>query len=262
MTKTYETRGPITARLALPAGAIDVETDDTGETVLELEPQNDAAEKMLDELRIAMDGSELVVEVPARRGLLRSGPEFDLHLRCPGGSTMKIQTASADVSLRGLYGDVEVRTASGDIQVERVDGSATMASASGDVEIGEGRGPVEVNTASGGVEIGKAFAGLKASLVSGDLRVLGAEGGAEVRTTSGDLRLEAVGAGSIHASTVSGDVSAMVRPGLDVWMDVISTSGETVSELEPCDAAPASRERLVELRVRSVSGDVTIGRTS
>jgi hypothetical protein len=262
MTKTYETRGPIAARLALPSGSIDVETDDAGETVLEIEPQNGAAEEMLDDLRVTMDGSELVVEVPSRRGPFRSGPEFDLHLRCPAGSTMKVQTASADVSLQGRYGDVEVRTASGDIQVERVEGSAALASASGDVEIGEGRGPVEVNTTSGDVEIGQACAGLKASLVSGDLRVLGADGGAEVRTTSGDLSLEAVGAGSVHASTVSGDVSAMVRPGLDVWMDVLSTSGETVSELEPCDGAPASRERLVELRIRSVSGDVTIGRSS
>lgn len=260
MRRTFETAGPITLRARIAAGDIAVEASDAGETIVEFEPQNEAAERLIEEVRVEMRGEEVLIEVPEHRGLFGHSPEFHLRVACPHGSTIEARTASADVRIRGQLGDVDVKTASGDIQADQADGETRLATASGDVELGSGRGPVSVSTASGDVVVGRAAAGLRANLTSGDLSVDEVEGGLTANTISGDVSVDAVGPGAIHVNTVSGDVCVGVRTGCDVWMDVRSLSGDTSSELETLDGPPADRSSLVELEISTVSGDVSIER--
>jgi DUF4097 and DUF4098 domain-containing protein YvlB len=203
---------------------------------------------------------ELLIEVPERRGLFGRGPEFDLRVACPAGSSVESRSASADVHIRGRLKDVDVTTASGDIQVEQSDGETRITSASGDVELGSGRGPVSVSATSGDVRIGRAAAGLRINLVSGDLGVHEVEGGLTAEIISGEVDVAAVSPGAIHVKTVSGDVRVGVKAGCDVWMDVRSVSGHTSSELEGSDGPPADRSSLVELEISTMSGDVSIKR--
>jgi hypothetical protein len=62
-------------------------------------------------------------------------------------------------------------------------------------------------------------------------------------------------------SCVSGDVRVATRPGLALWIDVQSVSGSVSSDLEVGEA-PGGGDAQVELRVRTVSGDVRITRAA
>jgi hypothetical protein len=62
---------------------------------------------------------------------------------------------------------------------------------------------------------------------------------------------------------ISGDVTVGVRTGARVYVDANTISGSTSSEFELSDspaAAPAADAPLVELFVKTVSGDIRIER--
>ena len=267
--QAFQTPGEIELEIRVPAGAVRIEAVETAETRVLVEPLDDAARELLDQVRVesreGAAGMRVTVEVPERKGWgfrFGSGPEFRVEVTCPYGSRLDLRTASADLSARGRLGDVRVKTASGEVEVEDVDGRATIQSASGDVELARVTGLLEVHSASGDVSVGRALGGLKANLVSGDLSVREAAGDVDVNTVSGDQRLESVAGSSITLEAVSGDVEVAIARGANVWLDVKSLSGDTASDLLPGDGAPADDAPVVELRVKTVSGDVSIRRAA
>jgi len=116
--------------------------------------------------------------------------------------------------------------------------------ASGDIELEIVRGPLSVNSASGDVTIGEAYDNVTANTVSGDQ-----EHGAVMR-------------GKVSAHSVSGDVTIGVRRGSKVYLDCNTVSGDTSSELELTTDAPDGDGPLVEIRAKTVSGDIRITRAS
>jgi Putative adhesin len=265
MQRTFDNvTGPLTLDLRVQAGSIVVAAGGTNQVEVELEPLNEAARQALDavviDLRARADGHVLVVEVPEWRGMgfLGRGREFDLRVRCPESPHVKVRSASADFAGRGALASLEVKTASGDAEAEQVEGEVRLQSASGDVELAAVGGTIDLNTASGDVTIGRADGAVRARLVSGDLALRDARDSVEVQTVSGDQRLEAVSAGAIGLGSVSGDIRVGVRQGTNVWMDIRSLSGDTTSELTPTDGPTSDDAPLVELRIKSVSGDVQI----
>jgi DUF4097 and DUF4098 domain-containing protein YvlB len=117
-----------------------------------------------------------------------------------------------------------------------------VQTASGDVEVGVARGPVNVATASGDVEVGEAYDSVSAN------------------TVSGDQRHGAVMQGAVGAHSVSGDIEIGVRRGSKVWLDCNTVSGDTSSELEVKADVPDGDGPLVEIRAKTVSGDIRITR--
>ena len=79
-------------------------------------------------------------------------------------------------------------------------------------------------------------------------------------TVSGDQEHGAVLRGRLAAHSVSGDVHIGVRRGSKVFLDCNTVSGDTSSELE-CHVRGAGRRRpVVEIRAKTVSGDILITR--
>ncbi|HVD29521.1 MAG TPA: hypothetical protein VNC79_13625, partial [Mycobacteriales bacterium] len=77
----------------------------------------------------------------------------------------------------------------------------------------------------------------------------------------GDVTVGAVTGGTVQVTTVSGDASVGVTPGLRVWLDLSSVSGRIVSQLDdggPAGDGPAA----LTLAMRSVSGDLRIHRAA
>jgi DUF4097 and DUF4098 domain-containing protein YvlB len=265
---TFETPGPLELDLNVPAGKVELEATESATTEVELEPINgdDASRGLIERTRVELrprgDGHELVVEVPSERGFgIRFGrtPEVRLRVRCPQGAKVKVRSRSADIEAHGSFGPTDVRTFSGDIEWGSVDGDGSLVSTSGDVRVAAVTGKLELKTVSGNAEIGTVAGDLKVDAVSGDVRVDDAEGSVTSKTVSGDQRLT-VAEGKVALVSVSGDLEARVRRGSRVFVDANAVSGDVSSELELSEATTTETGPLVEIRARSVSGDVRIAR--
>jgi len=270
--RTFQTPGKVKLRISLSGG--DVQLAAHGEPRVDVELialRNDevtqaAIEEAVVEARERADHTEIVVEIQRKGsgwGFLGRGPSVGIRIQCPERASAEISTASADVTGRGALGDIEMKSASGDIALETID-SLKATTASGDVSAGEVLGEANVKTASGDVEVRLAHGALSLNLASGDAVVGDAKGPISVATVSGDQDVRSVEAGEVKLQSVSGDVRVGVRPGRRLWIDATSVSGSMTSELpmeSGADSAGAADPE-IELRARTVSGDVTIVRAA
>jgi hypothetical protein len=261
VTERFPTPGPVLLDLRIPAGAVEVAATETDETEVSVEPLNGPARDRMDEFTISLDGDRLRVEAPEERFRIGRSPEYAVAVRCPAGSRARLRSASADLSARGRLGALEVKTASGDVTAGEVEGDARVESASSDVRLDAVGGETLVQTASGDLELGRAGGPVKVNSVSGDVRLREAHARTQVQTVSGDLRIDLLAGGSLDLNAVSGDVDVAVVPGAAVWLDVRSLSGDTHSELD-AGGEPGDGEAVIEIKGKTVSGDVRIRRAS
>jgi DUF4097 and DUF4098 domain-containing protein YvlB len=272
--QSFHTPGPVALRLRVPAGEIEIETMDGEDTTVEVVPlRNDEATlAAVEETRIDVrgrpsGGHEVRVDVPERGSTSRLGflfnrsPEVRVSIRCPHHAELQLKTRSADLDGRGRFGNTEVESTSGDTVIGEIDGSARVHAVSGDVRIGRVGGTSELQTVSGDIllEAGNGPAALQS--VSGDLQLRDAGGSVNVNTVSGDQWVDNAGNGPVSSQSVSGDIRVGVRPGLRVWIDAASRSGDVTSELDVGDA-PAAEGAVAELRIQTLSGDVAIVRSA
>ena len=248
-TESFATPGATRLEVNIPAGDLEIETIAGESTTVELEVRGRDAEELEREAQIELRqrGERYEVVVAAhRRGLNlfrgRDG-EYRVRIATPHGADLELNVASADIDGRGRYGDVRVNTASGDVGLEHVGGEARLDSASGDVRIVRA-GSVKLNSASG------------------DVRIDEAADGADVNTASGDVDLRSVRAGEVKVNSASGDIEIGIAKGSRLWVEAQSLSGETSSELELESGAPIDPDEgpLVELRARTLSGDISVRR--
>lgn len=159
-------------------------------------------------------------------------------LRVPGSSAYRfdpLKTASGDIAITGVAGEIEAKSASGDLTLSRVAGRVSAASASGDVSVTESSGIVNARSASGDVKVEIA-------------------------------RLE--GEGSMTFSSASGDVSVEIPRGIDAEVEISTASGrlETDFPLTVDDRETGRRKKAVgrlgsgryPLKITSASGDVIL----
>jgi DUF4097 and DUF4098 domain-containing protein YvlB len=190
-----------------------------------------------------------------RRGL-------DLTIKAPAGSDLEVRAASADVACVGRLGDVDLRTASGDITLATATGTVAANSASGDISISEAGADVAVRSTSGDVRIGRARGSVIGGTVSGDFSVGACGGSLTANTVSGDVEARDLSGGRVELTTVSGDVYASVTPGIALYLDLSSTTGDIHSDLDEdaADGAGAPQPVALEIKCRTVSGDIRIAR--
>lgn len=257
MERTFETPTPPRLDLRLPSGAIEVDAVETDRTEIRLDGPDDLLERATVEQR----GDTILVDVPSRKGFFLgwSGPELRLVVRCPADARLAARTKSADVTVRGPLASADVASASGDVELDTVARGAEVKTASGDVEIRE-TGSLVANTASGDVSVRIVHGTLKVNAVSGDVQIDSAGGDADVSSVSGDATLRAVHHGSVRVNAVSGDVEVGIRRGSRVHVDASTLSGDTHSDLELGGDAAAGDGPVVELRVKTVSGDISVVR--
>jgi hypothetical protein len=266
MQKTFETAGPPRLDIRVPSGEVLIEPGREGVTEVELIGHDDASRQAVEEARVELtdNGQRVVIDVNPRSGsffgLVLGRGGVTCRVRCPEGASVDARTKSADVQGRGRFASVEVQTASGDVMFDDVEQGASAKTASGDIRFERvGRG-VSAQSASGDVHVGAMGEGGAIQTVSGDAFVGTAGASLSLTTVSGDIRVDAVHEGNINLGAVSGDVVVGVRRGSRLWVDAQSISGETESELELAGTPISDEGPLVELRAKTVSGDIRVVR--
>jgi len=267
MQKTFEVEGPVELDVRLTSGDIDVDPNTEGSVEIELIAHDEESQRLIDNARIELNPHghrpTILVDVPQKRGFSisifgRSG--IECRIRCPHDSGLSVRTKSADISARGVLGGLNVQTASGDVDIDRVSGGVNVKSASSDFSAREVGGGVNIQTASGDIDLSVARGPINVTSVSGDISIGEAYDNVNANSVSGDQDHGAVMQGIVAAHSVSGDVTIAVRRGSKAFLDCTTVSGDTTSELELSSDAPAGDGPLVEIRAKTVSGDIRITR--
>ena len=268
--QSFEAPGHASVRVEIPAGVLAVETWPEPRVEVEVAPTrgDERSAAAAAETRISATERagrrEVVVRAPKREGKLGiawgRGPELAVTVRCPEGTDVGLAAQSADLEAQGPLGAVSVRSASGDATLQDA-ASLSFATASGDLSAGSIGGELTAKSASGDVDVRAVGGAGSVNTVSGDVRIGSTGDTLAVRTVSGDVDVEAAAAGVVIGS-VSGDVEVGAVPGLVLWIDAQSVSGTMTSELDVGDEPAADGGQTVELRIRTVSGDVRVSRSA
>jgi DUF4097 and DUF4098 domain-containing protein YvlB len=262
----FEHPTPVAVALKARSGVVRLSAESRDDVQVSVEPMDgkDASREAAEQTRVVLEGDTLVVEVPGADNawLWRRSARLAITVRVPSGSSVTGRSASADVTATGAWSAVRLDVASADVELQEVTGDLQIDSASGDLKLGRVGGSASLETASGDVRVDDVTGDVSAKSASGDIR-LGAIGGRlRVSTASGDVGIGRLSQGRSEIKTASGDVEIGIAAGANVWLDLNTASGRTISGLNPQPgAAPAEDQPLLELRVRTASGDITVNRS-
>ena len=272
----FPVHGPARLFIEFGAGHITLEACDTDLVTVDLRGDDDAADALAAETAVEQRGEQVVIAVPRRTGFLRRAPRLRLRVTLPTGSRVDARSESAELDATGQLGDVQVKAGSGDTRIEHAydvkvqsgsgdvsigtaEGAATLAAGSGDVTVRAITGPGRVSTGSGDIRVEHAHGPLQANSGSGDVQLDAAEGDVNANTASGDQAVHRVARGRVKLNSASGDVHVAVVDGTPAWVDVHTVSGSIDSALSDGEP-PVEGEDAVEMRVRTVSGDIFLAR--
>lgn len=267
MKKTFPTPHPVSLHVELGAGRLAVTLDETDSTTIAIE--GDGA----DECAVEQRGDRVVVVAPSRRSTFGRGTPLDVNITGPAGCTLWAKTGSADVTVDGPAGGLQVKSGSGAVRADHARQEAVISTGSGDVSIGVAGASLRVKTGSGNVRaddvsgsavvscgsgdvhLGSAHAETAIRAASGDIEVSEAHAGLTAGSASGDVTVGRISSGGVKVKCVSGDVHLGVAPGVPVWTDVSSVSGKLHSDLVGA-GKPEDGQGFIEIRATTVSGDV------
>ncbi|MCJ7450889.1 MAG: DUF4097 domain-containing protein [Steroidobacteraceae bacterium] len=202
--------------------------------------------------------------------------DTDLVIRVPAGSSLSVNTISADITAQGVAGAQRLQSVSGDIRTVAGSEDVECKSVSGDVAIdGSGKkGLIGITTVSGDVKALKVAGEVNASTVSGDVLLgLGVTERSRVRSTSGDLvmAMRLAGDGKFDAETISGDVRLNLFGDVEAEYDISTFSGDIRNCFGPkpvstSEYTPGKELRFSEgkassrVRIKSLNGDIKLCR--
>ena len=260
MEQTFETPGHLQLDLHIPAGSIRIRAEETAQTQVSI-----TGERTSEAVRIAFDDvrqgeQRLTIEYRERGKLFGwGGTEMRVDLTVPIGTDVACDTGSADLEIMGRIGSLSFRSGSGNCRFDDVDGDVNVTVASGDMAGTAVGGGLSFHSASGDARVREVGRDVGGKSASGDVSLGTVAGSVRLATVSGDVEIGSVAVGSTSVRSVSGDVEVAVARGTRVYLDISSTSGDTVSELDMSDPSTGAGPDL-DLQVNTVSGDIRIVR--
>jgi Putative adhesin len=278
---TFDTPNPISATIDVAFGDIRISAGDRGDTIVEVRP-SDASNaedvKAAELTRVQYDGERLHVKAPRLRSWVSrsSGGSIEVMVQLPAGSGLHGAGGLADFCCEGRLGDCRIKTGlghiqvgeaatlslktgTGDIVVDHATGGAEVTTASGDVRLSELDGSAVVKNSNGDTWVGVARGDVRITAANGRIAVDEARGSVVAKSANGDVRVSDVARGSAVLQTQVGDLEVGIREGTAAWLDVSSTAGRVHNALAAADAPEPSAET-VEVRARTIAGDVVIRR--
>ncbi|MGH9303676.1 MAG: DUF4097 family beta strand repeat-containing protein [Acidimicrobiales bacterium] len=252
----FKTTGPIEADVSLGSGLLEVRAAAGDELTVSLEAfgrESRRAQEVIEASEVTFGDGRLRVHVPTRPF---KAVEVHCELCVPGGSSLGLRSASADLRCGVRLGALSAKTASGDVEIDRAD-KVSFSSASGDLDCKQVDRALLVKAASSDVSVQSLDGEADLSLASGDIELGAVTGSLRVNTASGDVSVGRAGKGRLVVNTASGDVSVGVAAGIGAYLDATSLSGEMTCEL-PMQERSVD-EAALEIVCRTMSGDIRIG---
>lgn len=273
MDYTFETPAPPDLAIEIGSGTVEVIAGETnGRTLVTVTGRGS------EETTVEQQGTSIAIIGPrSRHGFSFSlgSSQLTVRVSTPTGSSLRTKLGSADLRATGILGrcslrsgsgnnqledigDLEATCGSGDLQVGAVTGNVSTRSGSGNLRLGSVSGAVEAVVGSGDIHLGDIGQAITTKSGSGDVRIRTCGQGAQLSTASGDLVIDQLVGGTLQAKTASGDIEVGVQAGLPTWTDIHTVTGDVRSSLANL-GAPAEGSPYVELRLRTVSGDIVVG---
>lgn len=255
--------GPVQTEVELGSGVLLVTASDnlTATVTITAADGREGSRSAAEQTVVEFDRDRLSIHTPRNSGwtFLRGG-QLRIEVRLPVDSDLTARLGSADMRTTGRLGTVEVKTGSGDVSVAETSGALRVQSGSGDIRTDVIGGELSVTTASGDVSATRVGAATVKG-ASADISIEETNGPVRLNTASGDIRIGAVRGPELHANSASGDVMVGVPAGTQVWLDLNTVSGSTMSDLQMTGQA-AAHGPVATVQVRTVSGDIQIRRVS
>lgn len=184
-----------------------------------------------DIVEIEADGNELEIEAVSATGHAIA----DLELTVPTGASLEISAPFADVTIRGIQGDVSVETVEGDIHLEGGRGQVQLHAVDGDIMVSGAQGNVQVASVDGDVTLTGVSGAIEAEAVDGDVIVEAASAeSVELATIDGDIRWDGDirDGGSYSFVTHDGDLLVGIQPGANARISVASFDADFMTDFE------------------------------
>ena len=260
---TFDTPGPIAARIEVVYGSVHVRADDRHDTVVTVSPRNPASSADVtaaQQTQVTFSAGHLLVRSTSRPRLLffGNGPEVDVDVVVPAGSSLDVRTTAGEITCAGRLGAVDLESKHGDLRLERA-GSLRARTSSGNVSAAAVEGETEVTTAYGNVRVGEAGGPARLGTGYGDVTVDRALDSLTGSTKYGQVRVGEAVRGSLVLETAYGEVEAGVREGTAAWLDVHAGSGRIRNTLTETEG-PEGAGETVEIHARTSYGDILIRR--
>jgi DUF4097 and DUF4098 domain-containing protein YvlB len=278
---SFDTPTPISATIEVVSGDVRITASDRTTTLVTVEPTdagNDEDRRAAESTRVEYAAGQLLVKQPRLRSWRprNGGGSLDVTVELPAGSSVHADGAMADFTTEGPLGETRIKTGIGRIRVDEADkltlkggiGDITVDRASGHAEITSGSGEVRVRelgstavikNANGDTWVGVATGDARLSAGNGDIAVDESQASVAAKSANGDVRLSDVARGAVVLETKLGDLEVGIREGTAAWLDVQARAGRVRNALEAADA-PGPAAETVEVRARTVAGDVVIRR--
>ncbi|SES47227.1 Putative adhesin [Streptomyces sp. yr375] len=281
---TFDTPEPISARIEISTGDIAITASRRTDTVVDVRPtdsSNAADVKAAEGAKIDYAQGKLQIKASAQMllwpGMSRRAGSVDVVIELPEGSHVRgssswvtlrgegrlgecrFEAAQSDIRLQET-GPLRLTTSRGEIHVTRVVGNAKVVNGSGGVRVEEIDGAALIGNDQGEARIGDVTGNLRLTGMNGDFHVERAHGSVEAKTAHGSIRIGEVIRGSVVVTASSAEIEIGIKEGTAAKLDVSTLSGAVRNSLKVVDG-PAKSDEIVEVRVRTYSGDIVIRRS-
>jgi hypothetical protein len=218
MMNSFATTSPITARVSIPAGTIQLSAAGSGTTTVQIRPADPAKArdvKLAEQTTARYRDGILEVAAPAGHRILGSSGALQVTVQLPAGSQVEARAASVRLATAGRLGDVTLDSAQATVSIEHA-ATARLTSADGDIAVGRLDGDGEIRTARGDIQVAEAAGGaLTLATQVGSITVgvaAGVSATLDAGTTLGRIHNALANAGTpgvaIRATTTTGDITA------------------------------------------------------
>jgi DUF4097 and DUF4098 domain-containing protein YvlB len=237
--------------IRLPAGEVRVVDGAADTAVVQLEGRSSTVDRFIVEIR----GDEIVIE-PERSSKGR-WTSVDVTVRCGVPAEIRARLAAADFRAGVPLRSAHIESASGDVDLGNVSGDVIVRSASGDIKVGDVGGDLDVSSASGDLRAEVITGSSSLKTMSGDMQIADARGEVIAKSVSGDVAVNRFDGAWLDGKTMSGDVSIGVVAGRKFEVSFQSLSGDVRTDF-PVSQGGGDGGAAARLTVKTVSGDITV----